>query len=127
MTSEVTASVRKKIVGRYARGAARASGWGSNERAASGLPKACATQRVCAAMQLDKQEAKWRDQFKTLGREAVRDKLHAGVYWRTRQSAVAERWLREQEAAEDSANKWVHAATIAGVVIALFSLLMMFG
>ena len=53
--------------------------------------------------------------------------LHAGVYWRTRQGAVAERWLREQEAAEDSANKWVRAATIAGVVIALFSLLMMFG
>ena len=74
-----------------------------------------------------KQEAKWRDQFKKLGREAVRDKLHAGVYWRTRQGAVAERWLREQEAAEDSANKWVRAATIAGVVIALFSLLMMFG
>jgi hypothetical protein len=78
-------------------------------------------------MQSDKQEAKWRDQFKKLGREAVRDKLHAGVYWRTRQGAAAERWLREQEAAEDSANKWVHAATIAGVMIALFSLLMMFG
>ena len=40
-------------------------------------------------MQSDKQEAKWRDQFKKLGREAVRDKLHAGVYWRTRQGAVA--------------------------------------
>ena len=78
-------------------------------------------------MQSDKQEAKWRDQFKTIGREAVPDKLHAGVYWRTRQGAVAERWLREQEAAEDSANKWVRAATIAGVVIALFSLVLMFG
>ena len=70
-------------------------------------------------MQSDKQEAKWRDQFKKIGREAVRDKLHAGVYWRTRQGAVAERWLREQEAAEDSANKWVRAATIAGVGVKL--------
>jgi hypothetical protein len=76
-------------------------------------------------MHSDKQETKWRDQFKKLGREAVRDKLHAGVYWRTRQGAAAERWLREQAAAE--ANKWVRAATIAGVAIAFFSLLMMFG
>ena len=44
-----------------------------------------------------------------------------------RQGTAAERWLREQEAAEDSANMWVHAATIAGVVIALFGLFMMFG
>jgi hypothetical protein len=78
-------------------------------------------------MQSGKQEAKWRDQFKKLGYEAVRDKLHAGVYWRTRQGAAAERWLREQEAAEDSANNWVHAATIAGVVITLVGLFMMFG
>jgi hypothetical protein len=78
-------------------------------------------------MEPSKEETKWRDHFKKLGREAVHDKLHAGVYWRTRQGAAAVRWLREQEAAEDSANKWVRAATIAGVVIALFSLLMMFG
>jgi hypothetical protein len=74
--------------------------------AANGLPTDRATQQVWAAMQSDKQEAKWRDQFKKLGREAVRDKLHAGVYWRTRQGTAAERWLREQEAAEDSANMW---------------------
>ena len=78
-------------------------------------------------MQSDRQEAKRRDQFKKLGRDAVRDKLHAGVYWRTRQGAAAQRWLGEQEAAEDSANKWVRAATIAGVAIALFSLFMIFG
>ena len=73
---------------------------------AKGFPRAARLSEY-AGMQSDKQEAKWRDQFKKLGRDAVRDKLHAGGYWRTRQSAVAERWLREQEAAEDSANKWV--------------------
>lgn len=77
-------------------------------------------------MQSDKHEAKWRDQFKKIGREAVRDKLHAGVYWRTRQGAAAVRWLREQEAAEDSANNWVRVAIIVGVVIAFVGLLMVF-
>ena len=64
-------------------------------------------------------DAKWRDQFKKTGREGVRQKLHAGVYWRSRHDAAAAQWLREQEAAEDSANKRVRVATIAGAVISV--------
>jgi hypothetical protein len=40
---------------------------------------------------------------------------------------TAERWLGEWQAAEDSANKRVPTATVAGLVIAFSSLLMMFG
>jgi hypothetical protein len=71
-----------------------------------------------AAMKSDKQVAKWRAEFERIGREAVRHKLHTGG-WRSRHIAAAEQWLREQEAAEDFANKRVRVATIAAAVIGL--------
>jgi hypothetical protein len=61
--------------------------------------------------------AKWCVEFQKMGREGVRHKLHAGGSWRSRHIAAAEQWLREQEAAEDSANKRVRVATIAAAVI----------
>jgi hypothetical protein len=69
-------------------------------------------------MKSDKQVAKWRAEFENIGREAVRHKLHTGK-WRSRHIAAAEQWLREQEAAEDSANERVRIATIAAAVIDL--------
>ncbi len=75
----------------------------------------------------DKEEAEWRAEFKRLGREAVRHKLHVGGFGLTRQGETAERWLWEQEVAAERRKKWIFAVIVATLSFIFIGIFVMFG
>lgn len=68
----------------------------------------------------DREERKWRREFKALGREAVRERHHDFRPYIKRDLAV--RWLREQEAAaewRERATFWIAVAVLVLTVVGI--------
>jgi len=72
-----------------------------------------------------KEERKWRAEFKTLGREAVRAQFHHFQPYIKRDLSV--RWLREQEALDQRHKQLMRVATGVGVVLAFIGILIALG
>jgi hypothetical protein len=72
-----------------------------------------------------KEERKWRAEFKTLGREAVRAQFHHFQPYIKRDLSV--RWLREQEASDQRHKQLMRVAIAVGVVLAFIGILVAIG
>jgi alpha/beta superfamily hydrolase len=72
--------------------------------------------------------AKWRREFKSLGRERVRHLVQVGgISGNQQRCEAAVDWLRDQHKGAESRERWTLALVIFGAVVALMSLLLMLG
>jgi hypothetical protein len=65
------------------------------------------------------EERKWRSEFKSMGRDAVREQ-HRG--WPLRRHDLAVVWLREQERKDERNRRWTFYVAIAALLVALVAL-----
>ena len=68
-----------------------------------------------------------RRDFKRLGREGVRDKLHSGGYGVGPRSDFARTWLCAQEAEDDKIKLWTLDAAVIAAAVSVITLLVMLG
>jgi hypothetical protein len=75
-----------------------------------------------------RERAKWRRDFKKLGRERVRHLVGiGGMAGGQRKNDAAVDWLRDQDKAAEGRDKWIFAVVVFSAIVGFITLLAMFG